>query len=113
MQAHSQNELHGGFVAFSCIRFFANHGKLSINFFRQADEGHTTVEFLLKFNGGKEASTKKLRKIVKTGDIAGISVDSSYFKIDWYVLYRYSLFIESVDVVFRVFLLLRPILRTF
>ena len=48
----------------------------------QADEGHTTVEFLLKFDGRKEASTEKLRKIVKTGDIAGISVDSSYFKVD-------------------------------
>jgi hypothetical protein len=44
------------------------------------------VEFLLKFNGDKKASTEKLRKIVNTGDIAGISVDSSYFKIDWYVL---------------------------
>ncbi|CAB4014982.1 Hypothetical predicted protein [Paramuricea clavata] len=48
----------------------------------QADEGHTTVEFRLKFNGAKEGSTQKLRKIVKTGDIAGISVDASFFKIE-------------------------------
>ncbi|XP_028397668.1 uncharacterized protein LOC114521417 [Dendronephthya gigantea] len=47
----------------------------------QADEGHTTVEFLLQFNGGQKDSTEKLRKIVKTGDIAGISVDSDFFEI--------------------------------
>lgn len=48
---------------------------------RQADEGHTTVEFLLQFNDGQKGSTEKLRKIVKTGDIAGISVDADFFEI--------------------------------
>ncbi len=62
------------------------HNVLYDNLYRQADKGHTTVEFLLKFNGGKGSSTEKLRKIVKSGDIAGISVDASFFKIDWYVL---------------------------
>jgi hypothetical protein len=55
------------------------------------------VEFRLKFNGGKEGSTQKLRKIVKTGDIAGISIDASFFKIEGkFELHLYSVTIRIV-----------------
>ena len=63
-------------------KYINNNSTLFDNYFRQADQGHTEVKLLLKFNGDKDGSTEKLRKIVKTGDIAGISVDANFFKME-------------------------------
>ena len=63
-----------------------------MNYFcRQADEGHTKVKFKIKFNGDKETSTKKLRNIVKSGDIAGISVEANYFRVKGSIYLTYLL----------------------
>lgn len=56
--------------------------ELNVIFFRQADEEHTTVKLLLKFNGDKSSGLEKLRESIKYGDIAGISVDPSSFRIE-------------------------------